>query len=113
MKNRSFEYVYTVFQEGSFSKAAAKLYISQPALSAAIKKVETELYGVPLFNRGVNPVTLTPAGEFYIIAGLEISEIEDRIDAYFASAAGVRGGTLNIGSSSYFCTYVLPGIIKG
>ena len=58
MKNRSFEYVYTVFQEGSFSKAAAKLYISQPALSAAIKKVETELYGVPLFNRGVNPVTL-------------------------------------------------------
>ena len=43
MKNRSFEYVYTVFQEGSFSKAAAKLYISQPALSAAIKKVETEL----------------------------------------------------------------------
>ena len=68
MKNRSFEYVYTVFQEGSFSKAAAKLYISQPALSAAIKKVETELYGVPLFNRGVNPVTLTPAGEFYIKA---------------------------------------------
>lgn len=79
MKNRSFEYVYTVFQEGSFSKAAAKLYISQPALSAAIKKVETELYGVPLFNRGVNPVTLTPAGEFYIKAGLEISEIEDRL----------------------------------
>lgn len=112
MKNRSFEYVYTVFQEGSFSKAAAKLYISQPALSAAIKKVETELYGVPLFNRGVNPVTLTPAGEFYIKAGLEIAEIEERIDAYFASAAGVRGGTLNIGSSSYFCTYVLPGIIK-
>lgn len=62
MKNRSFEYVYTVFQEGSFSKAAAKLYISQPALSAAIKKVETELYGVPLFNRGVNPVTPHPCG---------------------------------------------------
>ena len=34
MKNRSFEYVYTVFQEGSFSKAAAKLYISQPPLTA-------------------------------------------------------------------------------
>ena len=50
MKNRSFEYVYTVFQEGSFSKAAAKLYISQPALSAAIKKVETELYGVPFLT---------------------------------------------------------------
>ena len=48
MKNRSFEYVYTVFQEGSFSKAAAKLYISQPALSAAIKKVETLMHTLPL-----------------------------------------------------------------
>lgn len=112
MKNRNFEYVYTVYQEGSFSKAAQKLYISQPALSAAIKKIETDLYGVPLFNRGVNPVTLTPAGEFYLSAAREIAETEDRIEAYFASAAGVRGGTLNLGSSAYFCTYVLPGIIK-
>ena len=33
------EYVYTVYEEKSFSKAAQKLYISQPALSTAIKKV--------------------------------------------------------------------------
>lgn len=43
---RHMNYVYEVYREGSFSKAAAKLYISQPALSATVKKVETE--GVPL-----------------------------------------------------------------
>ena len=34
------EYVYAVYEEKSFSKAAQKLYITQPALSTAIKKVE-------------------------------------------------------------------------
>ena len=66
MKNRNYEYVNAVYQEGSFSKAAQKLFVSQPALSASIKKIETELYGIPLFNRGVNPITLTPAGQFYL-----------------------------------------------
>lgn len=112
MKNRNYEYVYTVWQEGSFSKAAQKLFISQPALSASIKKLESELYGVPLFNRSVTPVTLTPAGEFYIAAAGEIAAIEERIEQYFASEAGIRSGTLNLGSSAYFCTYVLPGMIK-
>lgn len=111
MKNRNFEYVNAVYQEGSFSKAAQKLFISQPALSASIKKIEAELYGVPLFNRGVNPITLTPAGEYYIREAKKIAELDEQIDQYFASVAGIRSGTLNLGSSSYFCTYVLPDII--
>ena len=37
------KYIYTVYQCGSFSKAAQKLYISQPALSGAIKKIEKQL----------------------------------------------------------------------
>ena len=37
------EYVYAVYEEKSFSKAAQKLYITQPALSTAIKKVEKRL----------------------------------------------------------------------
>lgn len=111
MKNRNFEYVTAVCQEGSFSKAAQKLFISQPALSAAIKKIEAELYGVPLFNRGVNPVTLTPAGTYYMEAGGRIAAIENQIEQYFASAAGIKNGELNLGSSSYFCTYVLPDLL--
>lgn len=111
MKNRDFEYVNAIYQEGSFSKAAQILFISQPALSAAIKKIESELHGVMLFNRGVNPITLTPAGIFYLEEAKKIAAIEDNIQKYFASAADIRYGTLNLGSSSYFCTYILPDII--
>lgn len=48
---REYEYVMEIAKEGSFSKAAQKLYVSQPALSGAIKKLEKDLYGIPLFDR--------------------------------------------------------------
>ena len=59
---REYEYVMEIAKEGSFSKAAQKLYVSQPALSGAIKKLEKDLYGIPLFDRAVTPVALTPQG---------------------------------------------------
>ena len=112
MKNKNFEYVSAIAQEGSFSKAAQKLFVSQPALSASIKKLESELHGVPLFHRGVNPITLTEAGKFYLQAAEKINAIEDEIEQYFASTAGIKSGTLTLGSSSYFCTYVLPELLE-
>ena len=113
MKNRYYEYVRTIAEEGSFSRAAQKLYISQPALSAAVKKLEKELHGVPLFDRTVTPVTHTKAGRFYLEKAEVIDRLESEIDLYFSSQAGKRSGTLTIGSASFFCTYVLPGILRG
>lgn len=43
-------YVYAVYQEKSFTQAAKKMFISQPALSKMVKLAETEV-GVPLFDR--------------------------------------------------------------
>ena len=53
------EYIYAIYQEHSFSKAAQKLFVSQPWLSSVVKKVEQEIK-TPLFDprRGV----LYPAG---------------------------------------------------
>ena len=62
---QEFLYVYQVFKEGSFSKAAQKLYITQPALSIAIQKIEHAI-GLPLFDRSTHPLALTPAVEIYI-----------------------------------------------
>ena len=56
---RNMEYVYSVYKERSFSKAAEKLHISQPSLSATIKKIE-EQAGAPIFGRKARPVSLTP-----------------------------------------------------
>ncbi|WP_158408090.1 LysR family transcriptional regulator, partial [Fusobacterium nucleatum] len=58
-------YIYTIYKEGSFSKAAEKLYLTQSALSMAIQKIEREL-NTPLLDRSKRPVSLTLAGEIYI-----------------------------------------------
>ena len=58
-------YIYKIYKEGSFSKAAKDLYISQPSLSATLKKVEQKI-GMPLFERSTNPIQLTECGKQYI-----------------------------------------------
>ena len=59
------KYIYQVYVNGSFSKAAEALFVTQPALSIAIRKVEKAI-GAALFHRGQRPLTLTPVGEMYI-----------------------------------------------
>ena len=68
MKQRVFddmEYVYAVYREGSFQKAAEKLCVSQPSVSAAVRRVE-EHVGSRLFARSRKPLALTECGEAYI-----------------------------------------------
>ena len=59
------EYIYAVYQERSFSKAARKLFVSQPWLSATVKKVEQGLKR-QLFDRSTTPISLTEDGQYYI-----------------------------------------------
>lgn len=60
-------YVYTVYEEKSFSKAAKRLFVSQPSLSAMVKKVESD-YDITIFDRTTTPISLTPEGEYYILS---------------------------------------------
>jgi len=55
----------TLVETGNFSKAAEQLFISQPSLSARIKKLEREL-GIVLFQRGARQTVLTPGGQFFL-----------------------------------------------
>ena len=61
------KYIYAVYQEKSVSKAAERLCISQPSLSASIRRTE-EKVGYPLFDRSTKPLSLTECGEKYIHA---------------------------------------------
>ncbi|GLQ07736.1 LysR family transcriptional regulator [Sneathiella chinensis] len=58
-------YFLAVVETGNFSRAAERAFVSQPTLSAGIKKLETEL-GSPLFNRGARSVTLTDTGNRFL-----------------------------------------------
>lgn len=104
------EYVYAVYREKSFSKAAQKLYVSQPWLSATVKKVEQELTA-PIFDRTTNPISLTEAGQYYIERVEQIMAIEGEIRQHFKRLREAEGTELHIGSSMFFCTYVLPSLL--
>ena len=69
------EYVYEVYLEKSFSKAAEKLFISQPSLSANVKRVEHHI-GYPIFDRSTKPLSLTECGVQYIKAVEKIKSIQ-------------------------------------
>src|SRR4051812_4223133 len=61
MELRQLAYVVAVAEEGSFTRAAAREHVAQPAVSAQVRRLEAEL-GQALFARGPGPVTLTAAG---------------------------------------------------
>lgn len=105
------EYVYAVYQERSFSKAAKKMFISQPALSKMIRKAEQDI-GVPIFDRSTIPITLTPEGKKYIEAIKAIYQIENNVLRYFKDLKELKTGTLPLGGSSYFCSFVFPDLIS-
>ena len=105
------EFIYAVYQEKSFSKAAQKLYVSQPWLSATVKKLEQEL-NTPIFNRNTSPISLTEAGEYYIHQVERLLEIQQETKEYFLAMSATSGTHLRIGSSTFFCTYVLPALLQ-
>ena len=107
---RDKDYVYAVWKERSFSKAATRLYISQPSLSAKIKKIEDEL-GAVIFDRSTSPLRLTEFGQIYIDAITEVNQIERRIENTVNDMNMLHSGELSIGASNVFAAYVLPPLI--
>ncbi len=95
----SAKYVYKIYTEKSFSAAAKALYISQPALSAAIGRLEKEL-GFKIFDRGTVPMTLTQEGKIYIDSILEIMESEATMKRRLRELYDMSHGSLSIGGSS-------------
>lgn len=104
------KYVYAVYLEKSFSKAAKKMYITQPALSNMVKKAE-EAIGAQIFDRSTIPLTVTKEGMYYIKCVEEILFIQRNMKAYFKDLRELNAGTLSVGGSSYFCSFVLADII--
>lgn len=102
----SYKIFKTVADEGSFLKAAEKLYITQPAISKAVKKLEDSL-SVKLFIRESRGVRLTPDGELlYDYVTNAFSSIEAAENA-IKSRHSLGIGQLRIGTSATLCKYVL------
>jgi len=108
---------YKVFTEVatnlSFSKAANVLFISQPAVSKHIKKLESEI-GLPLFERKGNTISLTSSGEKLLEYLHKAKIIQGQIesDIQIVKNQLKARGALNVGASTTLSLYVLPKILS-
>lgn len=95
---RQLEYLVALARERHFARAAAASYVSQPSLSAAIRKLEHEL-DVPIVRRGRRYEGLTPEGERVLAWAHRILAERDALEQELAAPRGGGGlsGTLRCG----------------
>lgn len=108
---RNKEYILAVLREGGFSRAAEKLYISQPSLSATVKRIEEKL-SAPIFDRATTPISLTEVGREYVRYALEIEQKEHDFERYINDCVNLLIGEIKIGGSSVFSSFLLPSMIS-
>ena len=105
------KYVLEIWRTGSFSQAAANLYVSQPSLSASIKRLEKKL-GQPLFDRSVHPVRLTQSGQAYVRAAQSIAAAEEEFESFLGEYSSGQTGTLALGGSNLNISFIVPPVIR-
>ncbi len=111
MNSRQLQYALMLSQTGSFSQVAEKLNITQPALSKQILALEKEL-NVKLFDRSTTPLTLTPAGEFFIRKAQELLYKEDQLLRSMEDFQSGEAGQLVIGITPFRSSYLIAEVMK-
>lgn len=84
---------------GGFSRAAEELFLTQPAISDQVRKLEEE-YDILLFNRQRKQVTLTPAGEQLLAITRRLFDVQQQALDLLSESRALRAGTLRIVADS-------------
>lgn len=100
-----------VVEEGSITKAAAALQMTQPPLSILIRKFEEEL-DVTLFNRSGRFLELTPSGTFLYEQGKELLDISENTEKQLVEYHDGIRGTVKLGCITSANLFVIPNVIK-
>jgi DNA-binding transcriptional LysR family regulator len=96
-----------VAEERSFSRAAARLHRTQPAVSQTVAKLEGEL-GEVLFERSARDGSLTDAGEVLREYALKLLNLRNEASGALAELRSLHRGRLNLAANEYTCLYLLP-----
>ncbi len=107
MNTEHLGYVLTLAAEGSFSRAAKRLGITQPALSAYVTKLE-EKEGTLLFDRSLKKIVPTEAGDAYIAFAKRLLLEEKDLRQKIADLRGLARGRIVIGGSGVFNSAYIP-----
>lgn len=110
MKTLEYRYISTIAKYRSFSMAAKKLQLSQPALSSYVAKLERSL-DISIFDRSTSPIQLTEPGKRYLQYAERILDMEKDFHAYIADYQQLHTGTITIGSTHCFTSCYLPQVL--
>ena len=111
MDLKELDYIVTVANEGSISRAAEKLFMAQSSLSQAVRLFEQDL-GTPIFVRTARGVRPTSAGEAFIFHARQILQQYQEARSEASDIENLKGGTVIFGISTYRGTYLLPPVLK-
>ena len=111
MNTKQLQYVLALSETRNFSQVAEQLGITQPALSKQIQHIEKEL-GVKLFDRNHSPLTLTPAGEYFVRSAREMVYQEEQLRKAMEQFHSGDSGRLVIGVTPFRSLYLMPELVK-
>jgi len=103
-------YIVAVARERHFRRAAERCFVSQPALSAAVAKLEDEL-GVKLFERSKSEVSVTPVGALVVEQAQRVLDEAERIREIAGSGRDPLVGALKLGAIFTVGPYLFPSLI--
>ena len=111
MDKRDYELLLALDQHKNITKAAQSLYMTQPAITKRIQKMEEELH-CPLLIRSKRGVLLTPAAESLLPCARTILKNMEQMEELAAASQDYICGTLRLGCSLNYAHYRLPAILK-
>ena len=103
-------YFVAIAQLGTFRQAAGRVHLSQPALTAAMQRLETT-FGATLLHRGRGGASLTAAGEALLPRALAALAAVEEGRRAVAEVEGLRAGEVRLAAGATACTYLLPPIL--
>lgn len=111
MDEKDWRILQNIYQEGSITKAAERLYISQPALTYRIKQLEEE-FNVRILLRGKKGVEFTPEGNYLVQYASKMLADLRKTKEHLENMDNKIKGTLRLGVASIFARYELPKILS-
>src|SRR2546430_16829066 len=112
LKLKDLRYLVAVADNRHFGRAAARCFVSQPTLSAQLKKLEQTL-GVQLIERAPNNVSLTAAGEEIVARARRILEASEEVVTLARSQRDPLAGKLRVALLPTIGPYLLPHVEIG
>lgn len=107
---KAIEYFIAIVDSGSFTAAAERLYISQPALSQHIKKLESKL-GAELFDRSKHSAELTAAGRLFLQEGTQLLQNYTQLLHKISLLSKPDKEVVRFGMSPFYCRYFLSALV--